>query len=310
MEHKKEIKLNYIVYHADCSDAITGLWCCNTYEEIQHTYTYPCKAGSDPTELFQDMDVLFIDICPSVDYILKLVNSAKKIVILDHHKSSQVALENNKELLDKYDNLKIIFDMDRSGCQLAWDYFFGDKERPFFVDYVADRDLWQWKLPMSKEINNALFELDYFNPKDFSKLNDLYKSTNTNLEEIKNKLIEHGKFIDHLNKKEIYSSINRSIEGIMIVGDQTYRIWLSDNIKHRSEVGALLCDKVFKDNTLPAFSAIWKYNITTDEWFISMRGKGLVDLSVVAKQFINGGGHKNASGFTIKNLKDCFIIIG
>lgn len=300
-----ETQFDAIVYHADCPDGIMSLWCANKFKQNEHVYG--CKAGVDPTNYFENLSVVFVDICPSIDYILKLVTSAKQVVILDHHKSSANMLETNKEILDKHKNLSVVFDMERSGCQLVWDYFFKDQPRPFFVDYVADRDLWQWKLPMSKEINGALYELDYYNPNDFTKLNELFDSTN--VEQEKEKLIEFGKIIINMQTKEINYSVDKAVEGVFTVGENKYRIWMSDNIKYRSEVGAQLCHKVFADNTLPDFSVIWRYNIIGDEWFISMRANNKVDVSLIAQQFPKGGGHKNASGFTVKDLKNCFTIV-
>jgi bifunctional oligoribonuclease and PAP phosphatase NrnA len=47
----------------------------------------------------------------------------------------------------------------------------------------------------------------------------------------------------------------------------------------------------------------------TDDWRVSMRSKGDVDVNAVAKQF-GGGGHKNASGCsaagTLPELKRVF----
>jgi uncharacterized protein len=165
-----------IVYHERCQDGILGLWCANRNSKIENVYA--CNAGVDPTKHFENENVIFVDICPSFDYMLSVIKQVKKIVILDHHKSSADVLEKHKNILEEYDNIEIVFDMHRSGCQIAWDYFFPNESRPFFVDYVADRDLWQWKLPMSKEVNSALYELDYINSSDFSKLDELSNSDN------------------------------------------------------------------------------------------------------------------------------------
>ena len=296
-----------IVYHEGCPDGIMGLWCTQLSNSNCLTTIYPCKAGSDPTTYFEHKNVIFVDICPSIDYILKLVDCATNITILDHHKSSASTLENNKELLSKYSNIQIIFDMEKSGCQLAWDYFFEGSQRPYFVDYVGDRDLWQWKLPMSKELNNALWENNYFNPTDFTKLNQLYDSTD--MDKDKEDLIAFGKILGNIQSKEIQYCVDQSLEAVMQVNDTKYRVWLSSNYKYRSEIGSILCDKLFSDGILPDFAVTWKYNIIDDNWFISMRGKDRVDLSVIAQQFTNGGGHKNASGCTIDSLKKYITLV-
>ena len=50
------------------------------------------------------------------------------------------------------------------------------------------------------------------------------------------------------------------------------------------------------------FAACAFYNMTTDEWMISLRGVDKVDLSKIAERFKDGGGHKNAAGFTLTGL--------
>jgi nanoRNase/pAp phosphatase (c-di-AMP/oligoRNAs hydrolase) len=123
------------------------------------------------------------------------------------------------------------------------------------------------------------------------------------------KLVKLGKIICNIQLKEINYSVDESVEGYMLVGDTKYRVWLSNNVKYRSDVGALLCNKKFEDGTMPDFSFIWRYNISTKDWYISMRGNGSVDLSVIAQKFPDGGGHKNASGFSVKDFNEHFIIV-
>lgn len=297
-----------IIYHGPCSDGTCGLWCACHYSPIKTRYA--CKAGLDPTGDYTNMNVIFIDICPKFEYLIKLVKIAKHVVILDHHKSSEQIIKNNSSILSQIKNLHIEFDMDRSGCQLAWDYFFDNLPRPFFIDYIADRDLWTWKLPASKEINTALYELEYINSYNLNKLTELMENSEEKIKylETSGKIIEIGK------KREIDIGLHNAVEATMCFKDKTYRIWLGGNINPtlRSELGNLLCSKPFKDGSNPDFSACWQYNPKTDEWWISLRSssKNSPDLSVISLEF-GGGGHPNASGFTIgscsKGLKKIFI---
>lgn len=299
-----------IVYHGPCSDGTGGLWAACHYKPINIKCS--CKAGSDPQGDFTGMNVIFVDICPRIEYLKELTKIAKNVVILDHHKSSEQMILDNDELFKKMSNLHIEFDMNRSGCQMAWDYFFDVKTnpRPFFIDYIGDRDLWTWKLPSSREINAGLFELGYIDSFDLSKLSGLLE----NSEEKKKYLESYGKIISTINKKEIDIGISKSIEAQMICSDKTYKIWLGGNFNSnlRSELGNALCLKSFEDGSMPDFSAFWQYDPKSDEWWISLRGIAdrSPDLSVIASKF-GGGGHSLASGITIKNnsngLKSLFI---
>src|SRR3990167_3750811 len=167
MENNKKDKIKQfdaIIYHGPCPDGTGGLWSACYYKPIE--IRYACKAGVNPIDDYTGMNVIFVDICPTLDYLLNLVKKAKYVVILDHHKSSERMILDNTSKLSEISNLHIEFDMKRSGCQIAWDYFFDNIQRPFFIDYIADRDLWTWKLPHSKEINSAFFELGYIDSYD------------------------------------------------------------------------------------------------------------------------------------------------
>lgn len=297
-----------IIYHGPCPDGTGGLWCACHYNEIKTRYA--CKAGANPTGDYTGMNVIFIDICPTIDYLLELVKVAKYVVILDHHKSSFQMITDNKEILSKISNLLIEFDMEKSGCQMSWDYFFDSKPRPFFIDYMGDRDLWKWKLPFSKEINTALWELGYIDPYDLTKMTGLLEDSEQNISKLKS----IGELIEKANKRQIDIGIANSIEAKFKFENKIYRIWLAGNINPvlRSELGNILCSKKFKDGEIPDFTACWQYDPKSDEWWISFRGvqSRSPDLSILASKF-GGGGHPMASGITIKSnpegLKKLFI---
>jgi hypothetical protein len=213
-------------------------------------------------------------------------------------------------LLSSITNLKIEFDMKKSGCQMAWDYFFDSEPRPFFIDYIGDRDLWSWELPNSKEINTALWELGYIDSYDLTKLTGLLENTESKIENLKS----IGELIECSNKRQIDVCVSNALESKFNFEDKTYRIWLAGNINPvlRSDLGNALCSKSFKDGTMPDFSACWMFEPKSDEWWISLRGisSRSPDLSIIASKF-GGGGHSMASGFTIKytskGLKKIFI---
>jgi len=297
-----------IVFHSPCSDGDSSLWCANYFKEIKQKI--PCRAGIDPTGDFTNKSVLFTDICPSFEYIVEITKKAKFVLILDHHKSSYDMYQENILELVKIKKLKFVFDMNRSGCQITWDYFFPNKERPWFIDYIGDRDLWQFKLPHSKEINAVFFEHNLIDRYDFSKLTNLLNDS----EEKKNNFITEGKIILQIQKRELDSATKKAVEATFTIKNKKYRVWLGGNTTSslRSDLGNNLTKKKFSDDTLPDFVAIWLYEPKLNEWWISLRGSvNGPDLSVISKYY-GGGGHPQASGFTIKNgnsLKDFFTVI-
>jgi oligoribonuclease NrnB/cAMP/cGMP phosphodiesterase (DHH superfamily) len=305
-------KYDLVIYHGPCSDGVSALWCANQYlNEIEYKFeSIQCRAGSDPDGDFDDKRILFVDLCPSLKFIIDKCKIAKKLTILDHHKSAIDMYHENASKLESIDNLEIEMDPERAGCQIAWDYFFSNKPRPWFIDYIGDRDLWKWSLTYSKEINAALFENNLIDPANPNKLTDLLSDQ----ENKKENLLAQGKVILQLQKRELDVGCNKALVAEFKHKDKIYKIWLGGNISMslRSELGNLLVNKKFPDGTNPDFAAIWVYDPKSNEWWISFRGgENSPDLSVIARE-LGFGGHKMASGMTIRNgktLQDLFKIL-
>lgn len=293
-----------IIYHGSCNDGSTALWAANHYNDIPEKIS--CKAGTIPIIVHNSKNIIFVDLCPKFDYLIEICKTAKNVVILDHHKTSVDAYVQFKDKCPR--NLHMVLDMERSGCQITWDYFH-QCARPWFVDYVADRDLWTWKLPNSKEINQAFFENNMLDPYYLNNITELLTYTNEQI----TSLIQEGSLMLKYQKKQLDIASNRAIEATMEVNDTVYNIWLGTTTSaDRSDLGNVLANKPLKSTgSLPDFSATWVYEPKANEWWISLRGsRDSPDLSVIAGVY-GGGGHRASSGMTIKypkTLRDIFLI--
>jgi hypothetical protein len=299
------LDFNTIIYHNPCNDGSVALWTANLYKDIVEKVG--CKAGYLPNLVPDNKNILFVDLCPKFDYLLEICKTAKNVVILDHHKTSIDAYELFKDKCP--DNLHINLDIGRSGCQITWDYFFPNQIQPWFLQYVADRDLWAWKMPNSKEINQVLFENNMLDPYYLNNITSLLSYTNDNI----NELIKEGILMLKYQKKQLDIASSRALEATMDVKGTIYNIWLgTTTTADRSDLGNVLANKPLKSNgMLPDFSATWVYEPKVNEWWISLRGhKDSPDLSIITGVF-GGGGHEKASGFSIKapiTLRDVFLI--
>jgi oligoribonuclease NrnB/cAMP/cGMP phosphodiesterase (DHH superfamily) len=301
------IKFDTIVYHKCCPDGVSGLWCAHLYTNNEFEKV-SMKAGIDPVFDTKKKDIIFIDVCPSINYILVHTKLAKSITVLDHHKSAYDTYVKNKDFLEKIENLKMIFDMNKSGAQIAWDFFFEGVKRAWFIDYVGDRDLWRWELPNSKEISSAFEFNNYFINEDLNKLDLLNNYDESDI----NGLVNIGLIINQYQQKLIENEVNYSYEATLKIDEYIYNVRIGHIIGGMvSDLGNKLANKPLKNGNLPDFGVVWNYNVDTQAWFVSLRGHdNSPDLSVIAKHF-GGGGHEKASGFRIEypnTLLSIFII--
>lgn len=127
-----------------------------------------------PTGEMAGRDVLIVDFSYPRATLEALAREARSVLVLDHHKTAQedligLAKINPKgpgylDCLAHLDhpgriNLAAIFDMDRSGAGITWDYLVGGPRSPL-IDLVEDRDLWRFKLADSRAFHAVLTSYD------------------------------------------------------------------------------------------------------------------------------------------------------
>ena len=280
-------KYDLVLFHKNCPDGFAAAWV--LWSESKDSQFVAVDAGKFPSNLeIKDKRILIMDVCPLRHEIQAMIALNAHITILDHHKSNEKEIEGLK-----HENLIVVFDMKRSGCQLAWD-FLRTTPRPWFLDIIADRDLWKWELTDSKAIGSYLFNLGFYS--DWPKMNTLldFKEAEKHL------ATEVGKALLHVEDRQIESAVADAQLCACTVDDKSYKVRLSGCTHNlASEVGARLSKSKDCD-----FAAIWRYNASKDEWWISCRAAtdSDIDLSVICRK-LEGGGHPKAAGFTIKNEK-------
>lgn len=292
--------VDVIEYHKNCADGIAGAWPfwrenLERYDN-QELIIEGVTHGQLPMEV-TGKNVVLVDFCFPRKIVLEMAAVAKLIVILDHHASTKRDIIGDRNEKKLPPNVHAIFDVSKSGAQIAWDFVYPGVAYPWFIDVIADRDLWLWRRPYSKEVSNVLFKNGYYSWDKFEWL-----LNNSDTPEQQDALIK--KFVgmarsDIETEKEIDAACKKAImTELTTPSGETYRVKLANCIspKLRSEVGNRLsegCD----------FAVTWQYDFFLDEWWLSARAsaESPVDLSLIAAQFHRGGGHKKAAGFTIKD---------
>ena len=290
--------IDLILFHYPCQDGLSSAWVAHYYlknknkeHELMSVQNNPSYSEEFLDNLYKkakDKYVAIFDFSFNLEITQKLKSISKDLIILDHHVTNSETL---KDLNYAY------FDMNLSGVGLTWNYFY-DEHIPIFLQMIQDRDLWTLKLPMSKDfcdgLHNVLAGVD-----GIEKCFDYYdklldnKDIEEDLEIIK--YVELGKILRAKKEKMIYNIVknNKKVYNYNF-NNNNYKVKMFNcDHEYASDLGNALCKS---DNC--DFAVLWRYDHTSEKYWLSLRANNKVDVSTICKTF-GGGGHKNASGCTI-----------
>lgn len=297
------------IYHGGCADGFTAAWA--VWKRFGETFDYHPGVYQNPPPDVAGRDVVIVDFSYKRDVLQSMLQSgdvhqANTILILDHHKSAAEDLaglnrprEGGFDVSANYDPetwrrawedwadwpVRAIFDMNRSGAGLAWDFFHPGKPRPELVSYVEDRDLWRFKLPASREVNAFVFAHAY----DFATWDELASKCDRDMEGVR----KAGAAIERKHHKDVAELVAENAYTMKIGGIVVPVCNLPKTLT--SDAGALMCNGL-NGEFKPAFAAC--YWDTPEGRVFSLRSIGDFDVSAIAAQY-GGGGHKNAAGFRL-----------
>jgi nanoRNase/pAp phosphatase (c-di-AMP/oligoRNAs hydrolase) len=278
----KRSNMDLIITHAKCPDGFCAAFVAK--KRFPEADIMPLNHGEPaPFGAVRGKDVLVLDFSwPNREDNIELHKIAKSLHVYDHHQSAQERLEGLRF---------VTFDMKRSGAGLAWDYLFGantihtcethGEPRPWYVNYVEDRDLWNWAFPDSKAVNAYLM----FLPKTIEAWTKLDAISASDAASRGSGILQH---------------VERYVKEVVAEAQRGF-LKLSDGVFLTAEVvncPYMNCSEV--GNVLAKQAAV---GIT---WFVradgriqfSLRSEGSVDVSAIAKVY-EGGGHMHAAGFSM-----------
>jgi oligoribonuclease NrnB/cAMP/cGMP phosphodiesterase (DHH superfamily) len=279
---------DFVFFHYPCQDGLASAWIVdlyhrkNNFDIILRPIIHTSKID---IEELQDKRVLFCDISPSIDILEQIEKVAKEIKILDHHISAQRILENKDYA---------IFDMTKSGCGIAWSFFFSEN-MPLFIEMIQDRDIWKWQIKDSKDFTTGFLSItsltsDFYDL--FLLFDELYSKSNINY------YTEIGKIINKINSnkiKLIAESHSKRIDNYRLSVNENYKVCI---VNCEKELTSELRNVLSSMNNID-FAVLWQYDHPKSEYYISLRSNNKVDVSLITSKF-GGGGHKNAGGFSSK----------
>lgn len=163
------------IYHGNCADGFTAAW--TVHRAFGAEVDFHAGVHQNPPPSVSGRDVIMVDFSYKRDVLHDMAAKASTLVILDHHKTAQDDLKDlppplggpySPEAMLNWQrdcnapaSIHALFDMERSGAQIAWDYLMPGQARPNLVEYVGDHDLWRFKLPLSREVNAFIFAHEY-----------------------------------------------------------------------------------------------------------------------------------------------------
>lgn len=292
-----------VIYHANCADGFTAAW---AVRQAMDCDFHP-GAYNEPPPSAEGRDLVLVDFCYSPAVMLGLQLVARSILVLDHHKSAEADMRQNPLTAD--DQLTVIrtealdcswqkfqgwvridqaagirkaiiyalFDMDRSGGGIAWDFFHPGKARPVFIDHVEDRDLWRFALKHTREICATVHSYPY-----------TFEAWDALAAETTYSLYQQGLVLERGRGKEL-AEIVAAAKRRLVIGHYDVPV---ASLPHTlaSDAGHLMGQG-------EPFAATY-YDTSAHRVFSLRSRPDAVDVSEVAKLY-GGGGHARAAGFRV-----------
>lgn len=277
-----------VIVHGNCMDGMGAAVCAYLALAELNVEIVPAYYGNPPPDV-TDRDVHIFDFSYPRNVLLDMHGKAKSLKVIDHHDSAQ------KDLM----GLEFAhFDQTKSGAVLAWEYFNPGETIPLLLQYIQDRDLWQWRLPQSREVNESLrmcisCTLDEFEI-DIVKLGKLICGDPIPEDQVIQRLASSGSVILSVKNQFIENSVEHSfmLTVPLADGDVAVRAAFAQN-KIGSEVGGELaklspsgCGMVI---TSPGENGDLKFGL-------SLRGVPNTDVAQRVAKHYGGGGHLCAAG--------------
>lgn len=279
------------IVHGSCRDGFCAAWVLHRKFgeaiEIHHAYY-----GKEPPEVM-DRDVIMADFSYPRDVMERIAATARSLVVLDHHKTAEAALDGFAEDMHRTNApVDVVFDMERSGAGIAWDYFFPGEPRPWLVDYVEDRDLWRHRLPDSTLVNAYIGILAF----DFPTWTLASQCTIEDFATAgRNVRAKVQQYVNEASKNLRWVTVLTGTQGgcrVPVVNAPQVDI---------SELLDAILTQSARENMPPCDFAVGWWQRFDGLFQFSLRSRGDFDVSEIAKAF-GGGGHRNAAGFQLATL--------
>jgi len=249
-----------VLYHADCADGFGAAWA--IWRRFPSVKFIPVKHGNPPPDGLANERVVIVDFSYGREQLESMAKSTSALLVLDHHITAEKALAG---LPYAY------FDLKQSGAVLGWQWAH-DEAVPWLLQYIQDKDLWNWALPASREINAAIASY----PFDFQRWN---RFTQQDLEHEGRAILRYeAELVGKLAAQAVLVDFNEE----MVPSVQSAVL--------TSQIGERLSAE-------HPFCIIWHDRDGRRYYSMRSREDG-TDVGTIAAS-LGGGGHTHAAGFSV-----------
>ena len=265
-----------VLYHDNCKDGFASAFL--AWRQYGNDAEYiPMKFGSDPNAVVEYGDSVYIfDLNFPRDILLTLYDRCESLLLFDHHESHAA------EIRDLH---FVTIDFNECGASLAWKHFNGNGYVNPLIQYVKDRDLWEWKLPHSKEVNAYINTF----PHDMVAWNVLYHGLENYSDGYKF-IVDKGKYILNYQQKIVSDLVDTAYFNLLF----GYRVPMVNSPIFQSEIGSALIEK---HPDVP-FVVIFNVLSNGNKKYSLRSGEDGLDVGKLAKLY-GGGGHPHAAGLLL-----------
>lgn len=288
------MKNKVVIYHGNCYDGLTSAWI--AWTKLKHTAEYIAGYFGQPLPIFKEPTHIYVvDFSYPQKVFEQWIQEGHKITILDHHATAIDSLSNYFEDNKFNRNLECVFDTNRSGAGITWDYFYPDRSIPKLVQYVQDRDLWKFEFGnTSRYIYSYMqYRIEFTDP--LSKQFEIMDMTNEALESNSPIILEKG--------QQLAESYYKFCRGFA----ENISVYTCPDWKKTTKIAIITTNKYFGSDTCSYilnqfdFKAAGYFFLEShNTWNWGMRSKDPADVSKLCERY-GGGGHPKAAGFIIKD---------
>lgn len=261
------------MYHGGCPDGFGGAYA--AWKKFGDEAEYiPLSRGEELPEGIDGARIYLIDFTYAREQMDELLKRAGSLTVLDHHDGIREVVESMPDY---------VYDENRSGATISWNYFHPDTPTPYFFTLLEDQDLYRQKyadtVPLHAYLEVYPFAFETWDA-IFNEIEDPEKR-----EAFLTKTRAYGEYVELLATMAADKAKLVSFEGHEVYFGTSHPF---KSLK--SKVGNLLAQKK------GPFSIV--VTAHPNGYGVSIRGDGSVNVAEIAQKY-GGNGHPNAAGFLI-----------